>query len=556
MLSLSTCTAAMSIVMHLTHINTSLIADNVDTSQVSVTLRNDLDGLIVDGIARKSFQSVFENISKQRRVTIVAEGVPLRPVLTDDEVRSLNSVLATDKMVPLDQAITELANAFDYNVERPGTNIFLLSKRYTDSADLPYVTYDEVAHAFESIERIVSGDFKNSSYLSNNLQMELANSLTPEQLQKASDGLPISQLTPDQRTLAIEVAKCLVLRQDLLPIHEAVRRIKILGEGRTVLKWMQLGGHNAFGYAGPFGPSEGLWEIPLNNGFVSQVGRGEVYQVGGAVVAVKSTVPTEQDYLLCDGMTTNRLPSTRKLEEFALEMNKSGTVPIRISVDSRIKDKPICVFGEAYSSPDKLVRSVGTLFGLRVIQPTEGSYGILLPQSDPVGNIFDIPEAVNRMFPLPLLHAVERISVQDVGHDIASPIVVKQTKFSSGQHESRVSDIALAADLLYYPAVRRLLALVLPVASTRESPGIPVATYKPEALRLTSLVTISGEPIVGVENLIHMQVPVFLKNSDSIFIQVVKGNTELVTAFGTGRRLPNGRMGFDYINVLRHHRSP
>ena len=148
------------------------------------------------------FKDALNALSEQSHVAFVAEGWPLRATLKDKQASAL-----ADVELPLSKAVQHLAEAYDYDAQRQG-KVFLLTKRYTDPADLPGVTLAECRASVEDI-RDVTGPFNPQAPpekygVADPLIGALVASLTPSQIQAMAEKTPekrlsVSSLTPEQQ---------------------------------------------------------------------------------------------------------------------------------------------------------------------------------------------------------------------------------------------------------------------------------------------------------------------------------------------------------------------
>jgi hypothetical protein len=106
----------------------------------------------LDAKSLSRFETALPTISQQGRVSLVCENQPWKPDLTDEEISKL-PLAKLEAGVPLDEAVRQIAAAYDYEATRTGDRLFVLKKRYSTDEDLPYVTFDEMLHSLDSILR-------------------------------------------------------------------------------------------------------------------------------------------------------------------------------------------------------------------------------------------------------------------------------------------------------------------------------------------------------------------------------------------------------------------
>jgi hypothetical protein len=513
----------------------------------------------IDEVALVDFDTIFQRISSDYKVTIITEGVPLHPILVATQKESLLQLVSTPTR--LGTVIERIAAAFDYNVEHPYNRVFLLKKRYTDIEDLPCVTYSEVVHSLQAIDKIMSPYDEAEHKSSISSQEQFFNSLSPEQQQEVSMGISLRDVNEDQRKLAVDAFYHVLLDNKIRWYHQLLSQLLLLTDHRTQFTWMKMDGVTAFGLVGPFGPNGYMWRFPLNNGFTSQIGRGSVLQKSPSSFTLTTqdqTIPTTIDRSLAPGMLANRLPSTRTIvEEVNGQSVVSGT-DFHVMVDSAIADKPVCVFGSDKCTADVIIRSLATLYGLQLLVPKPNDYTLTLPSPRPTQSIDDISGEIRRVWPLPL--AISLSAQTDVQEAFAPPLSVADARPNMSvemqKHREFMQRIAnqeatnKAYDVYYYPAVRRLLVLTLPAVPTELTPAVSVSDLPHEVLRLIAIARLSGQPMHDIDSLEHFKLPSGFDKTEKLSVRAYKSGNNLTISFGNGTRDSNGQYTWQFVSFM------
>ena len=159
----------------------------------------------------QTLADALRSMSAQAGVAFVAEGKPFR---ARNSAPPLLPVISKwpESGLPLDDAVSQIAAAYDYDVERNG-KVFLLRKRYTNPADLPDVTADELRLMLRDVVRAASGlpapvaEMPSSEERNAPFTAAFYKTLTPDQIKRLSGNAAgsqyasVSEFSPAQKQI-------------------------------------------------------------------------------------------------------------------------------------------------------------------------------------------------------------------------------------------------------------------------------------------------------------------------------------------------------------------
>ena len=210
----------------------------------------------------RTFKDALRTLSEQASVAFVAEGWPLHPTLTEGQARPW-----ANATVPLSKAVQRLAEAYDYTAQRQG-KVFLLTKRYTDPADLPGVTLAECRASVEDLREVTrpfNPQVPPEKYgVTDPLVGDLVASLTPQQIRTMGETAPgkrlaVSTLTPQQQAQVWRFLLYFYVQLPLEPVESVWPDLKeaVRPGAKLAFRRGELLGLSLFGYeAAPTATSE------------------------------------------------------------------------------------------------------------------------------------------------------------------------------------------------------------------------------------------------------------------------------------------------------------
>lgn len=345
----------------------------------------------------------LEAVATQGHICIVAEGNPLCSELVGNRVPDLSAGLT------LSQAMTKVAQAYDYEVQRQD-NLITLKKLYSDPHDLPNITIDECIQAIEDLERVTSSFNPHVSPprlgVRDPLVGDLAESLTSEQLQAMHEdtpnrGLSVASLDPKQQELVRRIALYYYVQDADMGVSNVGFDLKNLSQ--VAFLWsVPQGGWHIFGYEVPGRKRPSFRALSRPH-----LSNPNVFTAQGRRLVWKDAIPDptdppEQKVIATNGTTV----SESTLEKAVADLNTRSGNHLQISVDDALKSKPVIVVGDLNAGPDAIVKALADIYGLRIKVKEDGSLVITRPLFSIPINIAALPDAVQHVLPEPYIRAL------------------------------------------------------------------------------------------------------------------------------------------------------
>ena len=417
------------------------------------------------------FQDALTILAAQAHVAIVAEGAPLHPQLTGAAVRSLAVPM------PLNQALTALGAAYDYDVQRQEGGVFVLTKRYSDPRDLPCVTLDECQQSLKDVLLVLdtfSPHFEESIYaLGPDTQRDTVisffNSLSPTQFAAAqAKTLHYGDLLPDQQTL---IWNFMMHQFVQMPLGQAQEQLNLLLEAPQSV----LTGRNKDKYPGAY------LEVP------DIAGSGKhLMSVTGPVTLADQPVP---DWLSPGPASAAEAVKPLTLAEAIASLQPvHGQQPV---VDKPLRAKPVTVAGLANAAPMKVLEALAALYGLR-ISASDKSAPMLARQTPLMPNKpNEIAAAVWQALPLSYARAIDAAAHQKTAQSNTSMSWMPTDGYMRySQEQGRVH---AASEEIQHEAIRRLrLAMQPQIRQRGPDARIPVSSLTEDGRSTLAIVLMSG----------------------------------------------------------------
>lgn len=150
-----------------------------------------------------------------------------------------------------DQGVQEVADYFDYTVARQGS-AYLLTKRYSNSNDLPDVTPEECMAGLKAIAKLMdrfNPHLPRAGY-TGSPAAAVARLFGAEQWRKLGNGgLAVKELTPDQRAEVERVALHLYLQTRADAVEKQCATLENRNPADPVFRRQEVQGVNSFGYS-------------------------------------------------------------------------------------------------------------------------------------------------------------------------------------------------------------------------------------------------------------------------------------------------------------------
>ncbi|MBV9850484.1 MAG: hypothetical protein JO250_12490 [Armatimonadetes bacterium] len=348
------------------------------------------------------FKAALAALARQGHTCIVAEGAPLRPTLKPDKAP------AVPDHTPLEIAVKLVADAYDYDEERRG-NVFLLTKRYTDPADLPSVTLDECTHDLEYITNLLaafnppepSGPTHDSMW---NELYAVIGSYSSEQMRALlGPGLPVSSLSPDQRAAAQGWVQSIRMSYPLELTRHCLDSLRHAPQTQVGLGSLALGSQGKATVFGRRWPDAGgsFVFIGFDQDTPIMGGRGVDPNGGTTTREEREAARTRRDGARTDGGET--------LAQAVAALNRRGA---RFQVQDELAAKMVIVAGGDNATPEAVLDGLAGVYGLRVYRRDDGVTELTHVERVTPVDVAALPDAVRRALPAPLLRVAH---VADTG---------------------------------------------------------------------------------------------------------------------------------------------
>ena len=429
------------------------------------------------------FDTVLSDLSQRYHIALVCESRPLLLSPKDAEAsRALEKALSHPDP-DVETQVKAVADAFDYRATRDPKNktLFLLTKRYTSSNDLPEVTLEEADISYRNILRAISG-FADPDVEPADLIVQLLADTAPEEQIRFGKGVAFTDLTTPQKAIAAKLAGGADMGDTLSHFQRVSRRFVSLQHDTAFLGMSDYAGQNLPCYQGDFGLQHRVSKVYISYWVKTTVGGGTAILgsdklptftvVNGKVIdlppdptdpATPGNTPEPAPEPLAAQKTLAQVAAmvTTKLvaSDSASSLLARGGIT-RVEADPAIARKTVCVFGDSLLGPEALLGAVSELYQLRAPRIKGGKDGkadvvqMTLPVPKSLEKASDIPAEVARLLPPSLVRAF-----------VAGPHLVFPNR-DGKLIDNKPADLAhlesLAGDRLYLTATRRLRAIVQP----------------------------------------------------------------------------------------------
>ena len=483
---------------------TFCLASNTEAGQIGEKPQNHTTNIDSGEMSAESplrFDRVFANLSQKYHVSLICESRPLLLTPKDAEAaKALEQVLSHPNS-DVDEQVKAVAAAFDYQATRADRGkdktLFLLTKRYTSPSDLPEVTLEEADTSFRNILRATQR-FASQDSGPSGLIVKLLTGAAPEQRALFAKGIPASDLSAAQKSVAWELASSGEAGIPLSHIQTVGNRLAGLRRGTASLGTSDYAGLTLPCYQGGFGPHDENWKVYLSYWVRTTSGGGSVLPIPPGAEYANGKITGVPPDPTVPGKTPEHAPETLAFQKTLAQaaamitgkliasdslFAKSGIT--RIEADPAIARKTVCVFGESLLSPEQMLGAVTDLYQLRAPKVKDGVVQITLPTPKSLEKGSEIPAEVRRLLPPSFVRAI-----------VAGPHFV----FAGKTVDDKPADLANleypAADRLYLAAIKRLRAIAEPKIDEAREKTVLFRDIPPEAgdlAALSSLATCYGE---------------------------------------------------------------
>ncbi len=334
------------------------------------------------------FQLALASLASQGHVALVAEGIPFKSKFAVADAADLTA------QMPLDQAVSKMAAAYDYDAQRQG-NVFVLTKRYTNSHDLPCVTLKECRLAADNLSAVLgtfNPNFATSVYAGGpdgrrDAVVSFFRSLSPAQLQAAQNKtLYYGNLSPSQQSLVQGLFLYQYVQMPLDKVSDVIANLDYAPQSALKVR-------NEDGYSGLF------MEVPNIN--------ANAPPVLSSLTAGLTPLDRPQPSMI-------RVPPLSIADPLPSESTTLGAIVAALkpvdgkapAVDASLIDKPVTAAGIGNVGSMNMMHALSALYGLDLEEIYE-ERPLLKPQAVRLpGNLGEIDAAVWASLPVSYMRAL------------------------------------------------------------------------------------------------------------------------------------------------------
>ena len=484
-----------------------------------------------------AFEPALQAVASQAHVTVLAEGLPLHWQQPAVKLRSL------PLRSPASAAMEALAEDYDYAVQRQG-NIVIFLKRYSDKNDLPDVPLEECDEALRDIVTVLKalspGPPRDQDFGGPSLNPQLvgiAATLTPDQFQAmkqqtADKGLSIASLSDATRSQIHYFVLVNYVRDVMDEVQGARSRLsQACKAGLYVKRSTQVGtrtiqiGNDApvtqtitqntsFG----FNVYDGIGRVsfdPLDENAAFTASASD--QMPAPPAAPPMPVGSG------DGYTT--------LGAVAKALNARGT---RVTVARVLVEKTMTLYRADSIDPEKLLKAISTLYGLRYFKEEDGRKQLTRPDISVPLTVAALPDAVRRVLPAPLLRALHDGGAAkgyqaEAALTAPPPSDLVKWQRQQSEREKKFREWFFLPGALHYIAVADLRAaydaqlaktnttVKKELAQKQSTPPIPMSAF-PMPARSALALALMTDFLDHVANQMGQQAPDWAANPDACYL--------------------------------------
>lgn len=467
-----------------------------------------------------SFQDNLKAISEQANVGFVAEGEPLKAVFTQD------AIVRLQEGVPLSEAVSIVANGFDYSVEQRD-NLFVLRKRFSLPEDLPVITLQEALLSLRNIVRLSSPYNPKFTEMTNKAYPPAAymmSSLTPQQMRSLAAGIPVSSFGPQQRAEVWRIARYFYVQHPIQEVEATYQDLKTINQQDPVFCWTERNELRVFGYETFQGPKSEPFHASLSHWGQFYSGRGRI-MYSYPTTNGKRVVPPDptEPFAPKSGQASSEVPVAATLAQLAVGLNQRSDAKETMAVEEGLATKTAIVVGDNHATPNQVLRALAAVYGLRVLTRKEGELLLTWPRGVAAGNIRVLKSALLQSFPDPMRRA-----------------------FSARLPDPKSEALPLPPDyrsvslLLRNAAIKRFRTLVEPKVKASKEGRVALSELSDEERNVFAVVILSG-CAGALASFADQPVPDYITNFNDVVV--------------TGGLSP-GKEGDEKFNLFLSQRTP
>ena len=517
----------------------------------------------------QTLADALRQVSQQTGAAFVCEGKPFR---ARNSSPPLVPVLAKwpANGLPLDAAVSKIADAYDYEAERNGS-VFLLRKRYTNPEDLPDVPAEELRLSVRDVVRAASGlpaptvemptyEVKNSPFADKFYQ-----TLTPAQMKQLVGKkdeyvrLPVAELTPAQKKMMHDVVVSRHIQNAVDEPRKALTALQACSQKSTAFGWTNieltppsalaqtyykhvfvpmlccLVRENGKTAAAPFAP-DGRVRFRLTNRKIAYDANGDGSEPRPDDFGPNHTAlppPTETG------------PDTFTLQSLAVVLTKSETRTGKISphgfkAHEALEAKSVTVVGINDDNTESLWRGAGAVYGLHAVHTQKnGPLLLLRPRPQVARDLSELNAAVFSAFPAPVIRLYRGAFQGEQAKQLARPKsdfylpaagdTAEDTEFKTSQWAENARSEARdnAPRLLRYAVFHRFRVLLEPSLPIGSSDRVLYHDMSDEAHDLWTLI-LCLDCLQNVSGLENAALPLTITDFDKGFL-----TSSVIDGFGS-----------------------
>lgn len=505
------------------------------TQKVAPVIRRGDPSVRLTAEQASNFSMTLQTLAQQGGAAFVVEGRPFAPE------RKAEQASSSTETIPLGQAVQEAADAFDYQVSRKD-KLFVLTKRYTDVADLPAVTAEEAKAATKDVYtliRLFSPTLATGSTTRDAGIKKFLFSLTPEQWQLMSDKkLAVRSLTPPQKEQVWRVALHFYVElQTEKAVLNCIRPLERATNPEAFAGWTDNNHKKVklFGFGTMGGEPKRPMLQPLDNSLFSNnynvafqreeelkkgIDFGEATAEEKASIAARSKFNNE---------------NVKTLGSVVDALNARSDARLVFQSDAMFAEKPVLIFGEQFISSQTLFSACAEVYGLRVAVEQKGSVlRLTRPYVRKPRTVFELPDAIRGALPAPYLRAMHiadqdtmrgevqqdaQTKAEQISRGIREPVTAEQIAQEKQAQERRERMIRYVASptSLRLAGIKRFRATVEPKA--KAAPNQQVLLSALDAEEQAALTTVIMHPLLDtIRFLMNRNPPSYIRRFDELVL--------------------------------------
>ena len=367
------------------------------------------------------FAATLNTLARRFHVAIVAEGQPQ----TIDETAKPPDLQS--HMTP-EEAVKQVADYYDYTSVRRG-RVFQLTRRYTNSNDVPEVTLEECRQALAAITQ--QTDLFNPHFPTEDRngspRAHVAHLLARQQMEAlGSNGLTTAQLSAEQKTEIWRVALHFFVQDEAEIVGGEGNILPSFRNLNPNFLWRDVEGIRAFGQEAFDTKTQQTVFMAL-----SHPGIPMVTSNGVPIITVSDRThkgaPVEVSDATAPDPNAPPLPPAVAftLGHIVADLNHRVASKEVYAVDAAYAAKHATLAGAENVTSAEIMDALAAVYGLRVIRPEPGTLRLTHPLYAGAQDISDLGKAVRSAIPDPFWRVITiRVSIKRAGLQQGRPALL------------------------------------------------------------------------------------------------------------------------------------